>query len=292
MSRYRRDRCPGVLRPWPADDGLLVRLRLPGGRLPADALAALAAVAERYGDGRVRVTGRANLQVRAMPAEPGTDHLRGDVLAAVEATGLLPSRAHDLARNLMASPQSGLAGGRADVRPLVAALDAALQADPRLADLPGRFLLALDDRGDLADRPVDLGVVALDADRGQLRVGDAWGPVLPLADAPCAIADLARRFLDVRGDGPDAAWHVPELAQHLAQHLAQPLVEPHPPDLDLPPPAPALPYGVVPGGVHEPVPDDGLDRSAVERLTAAAPVLVVTPWRGVLVPSPTSEESR
>ncbi|GGO68408.1 nitrite reductase [Nocardioides deserti] len=288
MNRFRPDRCPGALRPWPADDGLLVRLRLPGGRVPAASLLALAEVAERYGDGRVHVTGRANLQVRALPGEPdggaGPARLRPDVLAAVEATGLLPSRTHDLARNLMASPQTGLAGGRADLRRLVDGLDATLLADPALGGLPGRFLLVLDDRGDLADRSCDLGVVALDAELGQLRVGDGWGPVVPLADAPRTVVDLARRFLDVRGDGPDAPWHVAE--------LVEPLVEPCPPDPGLPPPAPAPPYGVVPGGVHEPVPDDGLDRAAVERLTAAAPVLVVTPWRGVLVPGPPNEESR
>lgn len=283
MDRQRRDRCPGVLRPWPADDGLLVRLRLPGGQVSSSALLALAEVAERYGDGRVRVTGRANLQVRALPAEPGTDRLRPDVLAATEATGLLPSRTHELARNLMASPQSGLAGGRADLRPVLRELDERLRADPRLGAMPGRFLHVLDDRGDLADRPCDLGLVALDADRAQLRVGRRWGPVVALTDAPTALLDLARLFLDRRGAGPGAAWHVAE--------LPAPLLEPHPPDPGLPPPAPALPYGVVPGGVHEPVPDDGLDRSAVERLTAAAPVLVVTPWRGVLVPGPTSEES-
>lgn len=279
MDRHRPDRCPGVLRPWPADDGLLVRLRLPGGRVSSSSLLALVEVAERYGDGRVHVTGRANLQVRAFPAEPGTDRLRPDVLAATEATGLLPSRTHDLARNLMASPQTGLAGGRADLRPVLHELDERLRADPRLGALPGRFLHALDDRGDLLDRSCDLGLVALDADRAQLRVGQGWGPVVTLADAPAALLDLARLFLDRRGDGRGAAWHVTE--------LPAPLVEPRPPDPGLPPPAPLLPYGAVPGGVHEPVPAAGLDRSAVARLTAAAPALVVTPWRGVLIPEET-----
>ena len=46
-SRDRADRCPGVLRPWIADDGALVRLRLVGGRLAPSALARLLDVAER-----------------------------------------------------------------------------------------------------------------------------------------------------------------------------------------------------------------------------------------------------
>lgn len=282
VNRLRPDRCPGALRPWPADDGLLVRLRLPGGHVRSTSLRALVDLAEEYGDGHVHVTGRANLQVRALP---GTDdlpgHLPDHVLGAVEATGLLPSRTHDLARNIMASPQTGLAGGRVDLRPAVAELDRELCADPDLGRLPGRFLFVLDDgRGDLVERPCDLGLVVLDADRGQLRVGDAWGPVLLLADAPRRLADLARRFLQVRGDGEQVPWHVRE--------LPAPLVPAYPPHPDVPPPIPPLAFGPVPGGTHVPVPEAGLGRGAIERLTAAAAELVVTPWHGVLVP----EEAR
>lgn len=279
MNRYRPDRCPGALRPWPADDGLLVRLRLPGGRLRTESLRALVAVAERYGDARVHVTGRSNLQLRALPRRGDTEQLPDVVLDALERTGLLPSRAHDLARNVMASPQTGLAGGRVDLRPIVAALDAGLCASAALAGLPGRFLFVLDDgRGDVVSRPCDLGLVALDGDRVQLRVGPGWGPTVALHEAPRALADLATRFLEVRGHGPDAAWHVAE--------LDTPLVTPQPPDPHLPAPAPPLGFGPVPGGVHTAVPETGLDRRAVDQLSAGgAPELVVTPWRGVLIPS-------
>ncbi|THI97150.1 nitrite reductase, partial [Nocardioides sp.] len=54
-SRSRPDRCPGVVEPFAADDGGLVRVRIPGGRLPVSRLQALVAVAEEYGDGRVRL---------------------------------------------------------------------------------------------------------------------------------------------------------------------------------------------------------------------------------------------
>ncbi|WP_169944417.1 nitrite reductase [Microbispora sp. H11081] len=280
MNRFRPDRCPGVLRPWPAADGLLVRLRLPGGRVSAKSLHALAEVAERYGDGRVHVTTRANLQVRAMPAVPGAERLPDEVLTALEATGLLPSRAHDLSRNVMASPQTGLAGGRADLRPVVDALDTALCGDPGLGRLPGRFLFVLDDgRGDLLDRSCDLGLVALDGGSAQLRIGDAWGAVVPLRDAHAHLAGLARLFLGARGAGPDAPWHVVE--------LPEPLVAPVPRSRGVPAAAPPLAFGPVPGGVHRPVPARGLDRAAVERLCAAAPELLVTPWHGVLIPEGT-----
>ena len=183
LTRTREDRCPGVLRPWPADDGALVRLRLIGGRITTASLAAIGDVATTYGDGDVHLTGRANLQLRALPVSDGA--LPAEVVEAIAATGLLPSRTHELARNVMVSPQTGLAGGRADLRPVAARLDDLLCATRELARLPGRFLFVLDDgRGDLVDRSLDLGLVALDAETGQLRLGSrAWGPVVALSEA-------------------------------------------------------------------------------------------------------------
>ncbi len=280
-TRNRPDRCPGIVHPWPADDGGLVRIRVPGGRVTTAALRALAGVAEEYGDGRVRVTGRANLQLRAMPLDAG-DRLAAPALAALEATGLLPSRAHDRVRNILASPQTGLAGGRADLRPVVTALDAILVDDPDLAGLPGRFLFTLDDgRGDLADRHKDLGLVALDAGSAQLRVGRGYGAVVDLRDAAESLAGLARDFLAARGSGPAAPWHVDELPTPLAAPVpAEPAGVVH---------APALGYGDVPGGEHVPVGDDGLDLPTIAGW--AATTVVVTPWHGVLVPS-LPEENR
>lgn len=277
-SRERADRCPGVLRPWPAADGLLVRLRLVGGHVTADGLQRLIDVAEEHGDGRVHLTSRTNLQLRALPSAGG--RLPDEVVAAIEATGLLPSRAHDLVRNVMVSPQTGLAGGRADLRPVARALDVALLADPLLAALPGRFLFVLDDgRGDLVDRACDLGLVVLDAERAQLRLGDAFGETVDLAHAPAALAALALTFLNARGTGPAAPWHVRE--------LGRPLSTSYPPDPGVPAPARPLPYGHVPGGRHVEIPDGLLDRALTDSLTAAAAALIVTPWHGVLVPEET-----
>lgn len=255
---------------------MLVRLRLIGGRLPATALVALLEAAERFGDGRVHVTGRANLQVRAFPGVDG--RLADDALAALESTGLLPTRTHELVRNVMVSPQTGLAGGRADLRPVAAELDAELCANPRLADLPGRFLFVLDDgRGDLLDRSCDLGLAALDERVAQLRVGARWGEVIPLARAAARLASLADRFMTQRGVGATAPWHVAELTVPLT-----PDVEPDP---RLAAPTPALPFGAVPGGRHLPWPEAGLDRSAAAALLAGGvEELIVTPWRGVLIP--------
>lgn len=280
MARSRPDRCPGIVHPWPAEDGGLVRIRVPGGRVPLASLEALTGVAVEYGDGRVRTTGRANLQLRAMPLEG--DVLAAPALAALEATGLLPSRTHDRVRNVLASPQTGLAGGRADLRPVVAALDDLLLGDDLLAELPGRFLFTLDDgRGDLADRHKDLGLVALDATRAQLRVGEDYADVVALVDAAEALVALAHRFLSARGTGPAAAWHVDE--------LTDPLVVPSTPQAGADVRSAALPFGAVPGGEHVAVGDDGLTPTTLAGWTAG--LVVITPWHGVLVPAPLSEEA-
>jgi precorrin-3B synthase len=263
-TRTRPDRCPGVFRPWSAEDGHLIRLRPAGGQLPAGSLRALHDVATAYGDGDVHVTGRANLQLRGLGA------ITPELVAAVEATGLLPSRTHELVRNLMCSPQTGLADGRADLRPVVAELDRLLCADPTLAGLPGRFLFVLDDgRGDLLDRPVDLGLVALADARAQLLVGGRWGEVVAIDDAPAALVALARAFLEARR----TEWHVIE--------LPEPLTPIAPPDPLTPLPSQPLPYGVVPGGEHVEA-RGGIVPASLGDLDAD---LVVTPWRGVLVPA-------
>lgn len=278
-TRTRADRCPGALRPWQAADGLLVRLRLIGGRVPSRALRSLVEVAEEYGDGRVHTTSRANLQVRAFPGSEG--RLSSEALVALERTGLLPTRTHELVRNVMVSPQTGLAGGCSDLRSVARELDDRLCADPDLAALPGRFLFVLDDgRGDLLTRTCDLGLVALDAMLAQLRVGTGWGSTVPIAQAAGRIAELAHEFVVRRGSGPAAAWHVSELGESL--------VEPRAPEPDLPEPARPLPFGSVPGGRHIEVSKTGLDRRSIDDLTAAVDHVIVTPWRGVLIP----EESR
>lgn len=262
--RTRGDLCPGVLRPWLADDGLLVRLRLIGGLVPTSSLRALSDISASYGDGRIHLTSRANLQLRGLPGSSAV--VDPSVVAALRSTGLLPSPSHELVRNVLVSPGPG---GLADLRPVAAALDALLCTDPLLASLSGRFLFVLDDgRGDLIGRDCDLGLVALSSSVAQLRVGSDLGPVVALATAASALAQLAHAFAVRRGSGDAAPWHVSE--------LPTPLVDPAAPDPRLPSPSAPLPFG----DTHLAFPD-GLTRDDVRALTA--PTVVVTPWRGVLI---------
>jgi len=141
-----QDRCPGVLRLHEAADGLLARVRLPGGRIDARGLRAIAS-ASRLGNGIVELTSRASLQIRG---------LADDAFAApLAAAGLLPSPSHERVRNILASPLAGPA-----VHVLVAELDRALCADPELANLSGRFLFAVDDGTGLHGLEADVTIVA------------------------------------------------------------------------------------------------------------------------------------
>jgi precorrin-3B synthase len=126
------DACPGALRLHAAADGPLARVRLPGGMLTGAQLAALAELAVAHGDGALELTSRANIQLRALRAEPT------ELAERLAAAGLLPSLAHETVRNIAAPPLAD-----AGTRRLVDELDRALCGDETLAALPGRFLFAI-----------------------------------------------------------------------------------------------------------------------------------------------------
>lgn len=285
MSRERTDMCPGVLRPWIADDGALVRLRLVGGEMSAQQLTDLMRIAATFGDGTMLLTKRANLQLRGIEHRDACVPV--DFVDAVIEAGFLPVPSHELVRNIMVSPLSGRLGGQLDLFPTAHQLDTLLCADPSFAGLSARFLFVLDDgRGDLVDRSLDLGVMAVDAEHVQVRVGsDHWGEVLPVAEAPEALLALARRFLDVRGTGDDAPWHIDELPEggasilpvHHARDLRTQVTSLH------------APFGTltqddgrhaevidIPGGVltHD---------LATQVLARAQRDLIVTPWRSIIL---------
>jgi precorrin-3B synthase len=149
-----------VLRLIEAADGHLARIRLPGGFITAGQLRLLARLAGEMGDGRVELTSRGNVQLRALAAGAGAP-LTDELTRA----GLLPSLDHDRVRNVLASPLAGLDGSPGaesgtGLGPVVRALDASLCARPRLAELSGRFLFAIDDgRGDVAGLGADVVAV-------------------------------------------------------------------------------------------------------------------------------------
>ncbi|HEX6665844.1 MAG TPA: hypothetical protein VF081_04555 [Solirubrobacterales bacterium] len=209
-QRTSEDRCPGVLAVHEAEDGGLARIRLAGGRISAPQLAAVAAAAQA-GSGLVEITGRANLQVRGLP-----EGAEAELAEALEAAGLLPSRPHDRARNLLASP---LAGRHPDslieTDGIVAGIDAAICAEPRLAGLPGRFLFAVDDGSGLGlFGGADLALAPRSESPEALRFwigGAETDALVSAAEAPALACRAALAFLDLCAADDVVAWHVREL---------------------------------------------------------------------------------
>lgn len=274
-----------MLRPWPADDGALVRLRLPGGRLSTAQLEALAELADVHADGRLHLTSRANVQLRGVDTDDDGAPVATFVDALREA-GLLPSPAHDLVRNLACSPLTGYRGGLVDLRRTLADLDARLLATPVLADLPGKFLLALDDgRLDVAADGADLTAVAQDARTARVVVGDLDAGTVPLADVVETLVGLAHAFLAARGEGDDGAWHVVELPGS-GRELVGDLPTWRRPEHREPEVRGLLPQDDGGRYLCLGVPDAVLTSDAARRVAAVAGVeVVVTPDRGLVLPS-------
>ncbi|MFV0534272.1 MAG: hypothetical protein ACK5MR_11535 [Cumulibacter sp.] len=137
-ARSGEDRCPGALRPFAAEDGLIIRARVPGGGVSLGTLRTLLQIGADYGTPRIQLTTRGNLQVRGLP-----DPLPDDVAERLADAGLLPSLTHERARNILAAPTSAVLRERARE------LDRMLIARPALARLPGRFLMLLTDSSGL-----------------------------------------------------------------------------------------------------------------------------------------------
>lgn len=139
----RKGWCPGALRPMMAGDGLLVRLRLSGGKLDAAHAHAIAALASYYGNGLFDLSARANLQLRGIrPADFGS------LLDALGDLGLLDADpAGEAVRNVLASPLAGF-GPAPDLSPYVEALETMLVMDRALHELPPKFGFLVDDGGE------------------------------------------------------------------------------------------------------------------------------------------------
>jgi precorrin-3B synthase len=277
MNRQRdQDACPGALSVHRAADGALARIRLPGGVIDADQLRGLADTATRFGSPAMELTSRGNLQIRGIA---DTDA----VADAVAALGLLPSASHERVRNVVASPLSGRTAALTDVRDWVLLLDNAIQAEPRLASLSGRFWFSIDDgRGDVSGLAADVGAHALDAGTvALLLAGVDTGVRLAEADVVATLVAVAARFAECRGthwrveELPDVAPLLAELSPVVGAGATWPPVT-RPPVGWLPQDDGRVTLGAaVPLGV--------LQARVAEFLAAIEAPIVLTPWRSVLV---------
>ncbi|MEA5620762.1 precorrin-3B synthase [Cronbergia sp. UHCC 0137] len=151
--------CPGLFYPTPAQDGILSRLRIPGGILNSQQCQFIASIADNYGGGYVDVTNRANIQIREIKQE-----INLEVLQGLQALGLGAADPNiDHIRNIMTSPTAGIDPQELiDTRPLVKDWDNYITTHPHFSGLSAKFSVCFDGGGNisLSDRPNDITFVA------------------------------------------------------------------------------------------------------------------------------------
>ncbi|SDH73303.1 precorrin-3B synthase [Bradyrhizobium sp. Rc2d] len=262
--------CPGALRPMRSGDGLVVRVRPFGGRLEAAQISGLAGLAERFGNGLIDVTSRANLQIRGV-----SDESHGPLLEGLARLALLdPDVDIESRRNILVTPFWNEGD---DTQALAAELEEAL-ADSALK-LPTKFGFAIDDgtsrvlAGDSAD-------VRIERDRsGRLLVradGARLGRSVGRGGAVSTALALANWFITSGGITGGRG----RMAAHIASGAALPgtlrgETEPAPVMAALRP-------GHYPQGAMVGVAFGQMLHTTLHQFAACGHALRMTPWRLVL----------
>ncbi|MEJ6389253.1 hypothetical protein [Gymnodinialimonas ulvae] len=199
--------CPSVLRPMPLDDGLMVRIRVPGGALTRTQAQGLADLAESFGAGFIELTNRANLQLRGLST---ADHAA--LVPELDALGLTEIDHTPSGRvNITQSPFL-------DQRASLLATDLAEKlAEKTFGTLPQKFGFVVDvgPKRVLSDVPGDVRIEAA-GDAVIVRAdGVETGGVV--ADPVARCVEIARWFIasgcigaDGRGRLVDHAARLPE----------------------------------------------------------------------------------
>ena len=192
--------CPGAWRPMRSGDGLILRLRPPGGSLGRTDLRRITEGAARYGNGIIEITRRAALQIRGIADEGDAARLRADL----QAHGLVDDDAQaESARQVVHDPLTAADIGLALERALVdaaredAAQEDAAQEDAGLAKLPAKFgfLIDFSPPRRLAATPGDIRIERADDGGLCLRAAGANEALaITQADAVTHAIALARAF--------------------------------------------------------------------------------------------------
>ncbi|MEH2173018.1 precorrin-3B synthase [Nostoc sp.] len=197
--------CPGLFYATPAADGILSRVRIPGGIISSQQCRAIADIAEQHGGGYIDVTNRANLQVREIRTG-----INAEVLKYLQNMGLgSGNTVVDQIRNIMTSPTAGIDPQELiDTRPFVQSWDDYIAAHPALSGLSAKFSVCFDGGGiiQVGDRLNDIAFAAVLVNdnvyfRLYLSVGEKGQPpsntgiLLPPEDCLPVLAALADVYL-------------------------------------------------------------------------------------------------
>jgi ferredoxin-nitrite reductase len=188
------DACPGLFYPTFAQDGRLIRIRTPGGRLSAQQARVLAKIGACL-QKPFQVTNRANLQMRGLPAE-----MPIAILQQLQASGLAAPPQSDHLRNIMASPTAGIDPAQLiDTMPYVQELDAYLSSHPHLSPLSAKFSIGFDGGEQIAIASHnDLQFTAIDHQGIHFCLHIAGIPtmLIPLQECISAIVAVAQVYLE------------------------------------------------------------------------------------------------
>lgn len=262
--------CPGALQPMLAEDGWVVRIRPPLGRLTQTQARGVAALAGRHAQGTLEITGRANVQLRGIR---NVDY--PVLLSGLQALGLVDADVRaESRRNLLLTPFWQAGDGTTEV---AHALALALGA-PQAPDLPAKFGFALDcgDTPVLRASPADIRIERCDAGFLVYADGSTTGALAHLDDVVAHAMALAQWFVEAGGLATPRKRMASLVASQAQPHRFT----------SLPVPAAAAqhlaPLGRVPLGYLAAVQFGQLPATTLAALAELAH-LRLTPWRSVLL---------
>lgn len=261
--------CPGALRPMMSGDGLVVRVRAVCGQLDAAQMAAIAGLSDRFGNGVLDVTQRANLQIRGVTAD---DHPA--LIDGLRALGVIDADVSvETKRNIAITPFGG-AAPRELARELTAAL-------PDFPELPGKFGFAIDTgpQAVLGDVSADIRVEFTETDQMILRAdGCDTGAITSRETVIADMIALAKWFVahgveNGRGRMRKLLAHAPGLlpdpfrgAEKLRTQHAVPTA------------------GTAEGGTLIACAYGQITSTDLRLLSTLVPGVIMTPWRAFFVP--------
>lgn len=198
--------CPTAMRPMATGDGLIVRLDTSRRTLSPTELSAIADIAERYGNGLIDLTRRANIQLRGV-----RDDTLPHVWRDLDRLGLL-DRDASAPRNILIGPLAGFDASEViDPRQVADRLAVAIADATELRMLPGKFSFLVDAAGivSLDDEPADIRLRAVLRDGHPMMAigidgdgGVRWLPAGSPDEAPDRAIALAKAFLRLRSAEP------------------------------------------------------------------------------------------
>ena len=158
--------CPGIYTLADMKDGLLARLRVPGGRLSAKNLRVIASAAKEYGNGTLDFTNRGNLQIRGIKRASSQQFIDKLITADLITTDPV----HDRLRNIAIDPLSGLIDEVYDCSELSKQLDQALSKLACRSQLSPKFSIVLDGSGPshISQLPHDIAFIARRTTQGTI----------------------------------------------------------------------------------------------------------------------------